>query len=53
MVGREVLAEGGMSESENADFQERVGMWRAFARLMIATAAGVAVIVAGLAIAFV
>ncbi len=42
-----------MSESDNADFQEHVGMWHAFTRLMTATVVGLAVILAGLAIAFV
>ena len=42
-----------MSDGENADFQERVRMWRAFTRLMTATVVGLAVVLAGLAIAFV
>ena len=41
-----------MGDSENAEFQERVKMWHAFTRRMIASVAGMAVILAGLAIAF-
>ena len=42
-----------MSDGENADFQERVRMWHAFTRLITATVVGLAVVLAGLAIAFV
>ncbi len=41
-----------MSGSNDAEFQEHVKMWHAFTRLMIAAVAGMAVILAGLAIAF-
>ena len=52
MVGREFVTGGGMGRRSDAEFQEHVKTWRAFTRLTIAAVAGMAVILAGLAIAF-
>ena len=42
-----------MSESQGADFEQRVKTWRAFTRLIVAGAAAAVIVLAGLAIAFV
>lgn len=39
-----------MSESERADFEQRVKTWHTFSRFMIAGAIAVAVMLAGLAV---
>lgn len=39
-----------MSESERADFEQRVKTWHTFTRFMIAGAIGVAVVLVGLAV---
>ncbi len=42
-----------MSESQGADFEQRVKTWRTFTRLVVAVAAVAVIVLAGFAMAFV